>query len=53
MRLHVRYGELLDQHNDGGPALNATHSQKTLEYMIDHQYLNILAKPIIDDETGE
>ena len=34
-------------------ALVSSHSQKTPEDMIDQQYINMVSKSIIDDETGE
>ena len=35
-----------------GTALIVSHAHKTPEYMIDYQYLNMLAKSIINNETG-
>ena len=36
-----------------GPELIASHTQKTSEVTIYHQYLNFLSKSIIHDETGK
>ena len=36
-----------------GPEIISSHFHKTPEDTIYHQYINIMSKSIIDDETGE